>query len=173
MQIYRLIYLSCSKLSGDPFAVRMALQHLLDHSRGSNAEKNITGTLLFSGNHFAQVLEGTHHSLVNLFEAIEADERHTSVTLMSFEPVDRREFAGWSMAIKELTRDDIPRFEGFGPNRKILKRTLAGGNIVDFLEFLLVSKEHQLETITQLVREASDPDYRRKLLRMTSHEIEW
>jgi hypothetical protein len=63
-----------------------------------NANHGITGKLLFSGDHFAQVLEGGEASLNRLMCSIEADARHHGVRVLLCDELSHRAFGDWSMA---------------------------------------------------------------------------
>lgn len=171
MSEYRLIYVSCSNLSGEPQAVANAVQSLVVNSRAANADRQVTGMLLFSGHHFAQILEGSADVLVSLYSRIREDSRHHSVYTLSFERIKNREFADWSMAIRGLSAKDLTQLEGGGPHNSVLTPTAAGGNIVQFLEFLLSNKEKELKTISALAQGAQDNAYQKQLQALTSHTI--
>ena len=66
------------------------VQEIVRISQARNLEKGLTGMLLFTGAHFAQVLEGDPAQLDPLFEAILADPRHSDVRVLGREPLARR-----------------------------------------------------------------------------------
>lgn len=73
-----------------------------------NEQRAITGMLLFSGVHFAQVLEGPAPALAALMASIAADPRHREVRVLSRTAVTRRDFTGWSMAyVHDLGAADL------------------------------------------------------------------
>ena len=56
-----------------------------------------------------QLLEGDDHLVRQLFKVIKRDERHHRITLLFEVPVTERDFAGWSMAYRNLEVEaDIP-----------------------------------------------------------------
>ena len=67
--------------------------------RRNNSLLQITGALLYSGGHFAQVLEGPKAAINERFRRISQDVRHTHVTPLIYEPADVRQFANWSMVL--------------------------------------------------------------------------
>ena len=96
--IYRVLYCSRQCLTGTDEEVDQQIEHILAVSRRNNARDGVTGALLYNRGCFAQVLEGPLAAIERVFERIGRDERHSDVTVVSFEPVERYEFAEWSMA---------------------------------------------------------------------------
>jgi hypothetical protein len=58
----------------------------------------VTGALIFTGVHFAQVLEGSAPAVEILIRRIASDERHTHFDVLQDTEIDRRHFRTWSMA---------------------------------------------------------------------------
>ena len=75
------------------------LQDILETAAKNNQQSDITGALLFSGRHFAQVLEGPEAAINDRFRLISQDTRHHNVTPLLYEPAGERQFKGWSMAL--------------------------------------------------------------------------
>jgi hypothetical protein len=53
---------------------------------------------------FIQVIEGGRAAVNRLYNRIIADTRHTEVTLLSYEEIDERRFAGWAMGQVNMAR---------------------------------------------------------------------
>lgn len=85
---------------------------LLQTARRKNAERGITGILIYQNGHFAQVLEGDKNKVAELYKKIAADERHTNVNLALMHDVPSREFGNWSMAFASIDFDDVNNIEG-------------------------------------------------------------
>jgi hypothetical protein len=77
---------------------------ILKKSKANNAEVGVTGVLCFSAGIFLQVLEGGRMQVSALYNRIANDPRHRDVMLLSYEEVDERRFAGWSMGRANLSR---------------------------------------------------------------------
>ena len=79
---------------------------ILRQSRAANARDGITGALCLcnNGRLFIQVLEGGRNAVSRRYNRIAADPRHTDVTLLQFEEVAERRFAGWSMGQVNMAR---------------------------------------------------------------------
>lgn len=89
----RLIYAS---VVGDDLRTD-ALNRLLERARQRNAQRGLTGLLVFDRRHFLQVIEGSRRSLNDLYAALLRDPRHRDVQLLKFARIDVRHFPGWSM----------------------------------------------------------------------------
>ena len=79
---------------------------ILRKSRTTNAREGLTGALCLcnSGRLFIQVLEGGREAVSRRYNRIVADPRHTDVTLLQFEEIGERRFAGWSMGQVNMAR---------------------------------------------------------------------
>jgi len=80
------------------------LTAILKRSKADNPPLGITGVLCLSGGIFLQVLEGGRLAVNRLYNRIVADPRHTDVVLLTYEEIDERRFAGWSMGLVNLAR---------------------------------------------------------------------
>lgn len=63
-----------------------------------NERAGITGALVCTHAHFAQLLEGSNEALDDLMHRIERDQRHSDVTILRAEVIARRRLPTWSMA---------------------------------------------------------------------------
>lgn len=77
---------------------------ILRRSKADNPPQGITGVLCFSGGIFMQLLEGGREAVNALYARIVADPRHTQVTLLVYEEIAERRFAGWSMGQVNMSR---------------------------------------------------------------------
>jgi hypothetical protein len=77
---------------------------ILVSSRKNNTDRGITGILCHSGDVFLQVLEGGRSPVNALYNKISQDSRHDHVTLMHYEEVTERRFAGWTMGQVNLNK---------------------------------------------------------------------
>jgi len=139
--LYRLIYLSRNTIPGSNENIHQEIEQILTVSRQRNAASHITGALMFNRECFVQVLEGAHDDIQEIFESIQCDMRHADVAVLSFEPVENRRFALWSMgyigydtlASKEFTQ--IQQATGFDVKQ------LSGERIYDLLHAHLYAAE--------------------------------
>ena len=77
---------------------------ILKQSKLNNPDLGVTGVLCFSAGIFLQVLEGGRTPVSGLYNRIAHDPRHRDVVLLSYEEVEERRFAGWSMGQANLSR---------------------------------------------------------------------
>lgn len=80
------------------------LGQILKQSRANNARSGVTGLLCTSGELFIQVLEGGRGAVNALYNRLMTDPRHTEVTLLAYDEISERRFAGWAMGQVNLTR---------------------------------------------------------------------
>jgi hypothetical protein len=80
------------------------LQSILKASRAHNARAGITGVLCSTDRLYLQVLEGGRAAVNALYLRIARDPRHGEVTLLGYEEIAERRFAGWSMGQVNLAR---------------------------------------------------------------------
>ena len=76
--IFQLLYVS-QLAPGCDFSV---VRSIVSVSRQRNLERNITGTLLFDGGRFCQLIEGAAPDVLALMVRIESDPRHTDIQLL-------------------------------------------------------------------------------------------
>lgn len=82
------------------------VDQILVSARRHNLRRGVTGLMLFSGGHFAQLLEGPPEALHETMAAIDADTRHTAMTRLVEGGVAQRRFKDWSMALFEAPGAD-------------------------------------------------------------------
>ena len=94
--ITSLLYVSRSR----PDLIRSPgeVDRLVDFARAQNPRYGITGAIIFTEVHFAQVIEGARAAIDDLMRNIAADERHRDVAIVEIVTVPERRFAQWAMA---------------------------------------------------------------------------
>ena len=127
----QLLYLS----RADPALTTVTVQHILRVSQRNNRRKDITGCLLYSGQHFAQILEGNSAGLTELVSCIAKDPRHHNLVVAVDHEVDARTFPDWSMGIL-FKLDVADRIEAL----------LAGEHLSEDLTFELLN-EMKVDTV--------------------------
>lgn len=88
------------------------LSGLLRFARQNNAKEGITGMLLYADGSFFQVLEGEEEKIRRLFEKIERDGRHHSITIIVQEPIAERSFGDWTMGYADIAPEDVDTIIG-------------------------------------------------------------
>jgi hypothetical protein len=80
------------------------LAAILAKATRDNAVLGVTGLLCHGDEVFLQVLEGGRAEVSTLYNRIACDPRHREVTLLAYEEVAERDFAGWAMGQVNLNR---------------------------------------------------------------------
>ncbi len=97
--LIRLVYVSILQ----PDVTEEGISAIVSHASGANKLTRITGVIAFENGRVCQVLEGHDGAVDKLFEAILADPRHHSITLLARPEVPERRFPDWSMVRKSMT----------------------------------------------------------------------
>lgn len=115
MSLMRLVYASESRLV--EVNRRSELARMIATAQRLNADNHVTGLLLATPRAFAQVLEGEAANVAETYGRIVVDPRHANLRLLVEEPIERRGFADWSMALSEQdeTNDFIFSLYGVSP----------------------------------------------------------
>ena len=98
--LVRLMYASRASGAVD----QEALIAILKRSKAHNPAAGITGVLCYSAGTFLQVLEGGRAAVSALYNRLVTDPRHRDVVLLSYEEVEERRFAVWSMGQVNMAR---------------------------------------------------------------------
>ena len=98
--LVRLLYAS---RAAQPLAPAL-VESILAQARGHNPGHGITGILCHGGDTFMQVLEGGRDAVSALYGRIVRDDRHRDATLLHFEEMTERRFAGWTMGHVNLAK---------------------------------------------------------------------
>lgn len=94
--MFSILYVSRSRLS--PEAADGDIDAIVEVSLARNPPSGVTGALLFTGDRFAQLLEGPEQSVLTIMASIRRDARHTDIVVVDEGPIAARRFASWSMA---------------------------------------------------------------------------
>lgn len=73
------------------------LRDIVKTSAANNSRQDITGYLLFDGDHFLQILEGPSQAVQETYERIAKDPRHRDIEIVSAKNVPERAFGAWAM----------------------------------------------------------------------------
>ncbi len=131
--MYRLAYVSTAHK-----AVRSSdLQDILEIAILNNGKDNITGTLLYNGVNFLQVLEGVKEDVMNAYERICADPRHHHIVTIFEESGTRRSFENAPMSLQT-----VPSKVGKLPNGIAMSNDIElflPNSVPDYLRSMLTS----------------------------------
>lgn len=139
--LYHIAYISKNSFDGTSEEHQESIQSILKIAQRNNALVGITGALLYSGGYFCQIIEGERDALENLFETIQMDPRHKEVTVLHFEPIERRNFSEWAMAMAGIEDNKRYDIEGIRASKDDILMHAAGRDMVMVLEQMV--KQHQ------------------------------
>ena len=109
MPLTQLCYVSTAvrMMSGDD------LTEILQTARRKNAERKITGMLVYKDMSFLQVLEGNRADIDEIFGTISEDPRHHRVTTLFEINIPQREFGEWAMGYYQPSADEFEFLDGY------------------------------------------------------------
>jgi len=87
------------------------LDALLEHARVRNTASGLSGLLVYKDGRFMQLLEGPEVAVLETYQRIIDDPRHTDVGLLVEERIHTRRFGEWKMAFHREAEADLP--DGF------------------------------------------------------------
>jgi hypothetical protein len=91
-----LLYVSRRRANAE--APNQDVDAIVSYSRDRNANLDLTGALVATPNHFAQILEGPSAAIDDVMASIIRDGRHFDIMLAPVRQRPRREFDRWSLA---------------------------------------------------------------------------
>ena len=146
--MFCLIYRSVAK----PSFKQSEIQKMLKKARLFNHQHGITGCLLYHNGEFIQYLEGNQIKVLELFDKIKKDKRHTDIEMISFAERESREFDKWEMAYEDF----------FGDNDQIVYLKLLVSTYFDSPDELTRLHPASLpfwETVNKLLNKYSQPNF--------------
>lgn len=78
-------------------------------SRMCNQAEGVTSLLIYNDGSFAQLIEGPKQAVLNVYERIKSDRRHSGASIIFEEETDERITEGWDMALipaSKIAADD-------------------------------------------------------------------
>ena len=135
--LHRLVYCSTIDFDATSAPYTHEIWEILNWSRAYNPTAQVTGALMVSATHFAQVLEGPLDSLRPLFGNIACDTRHRLVTHLQCEPAIDRHFGDWSMAyVSEEWGVDVP-LSVRRPELSLFAASVSADRVLALLRYLV------------------------------------
>lgn len=118
-----------------PWSTEQLLE-LLQQCLKNNSARGVTGMLLYGEDTFLQALEGDDAVIDALIEKIARDPRHAKIQLLHRRPIERRQYAEWSMGFKRISERELTGIKGlkdFGAKDFNFDYLVRNGGIVDAL----------------------------------------
>jgi hypothetical protein len=101
--LYEILYVSTLA----PEAPLSAVADIAVKARQANAERDITGLLIFDGMRFCQQLEGGQKQVLALLERIREDNRHINLQVLHHGELTARRFRRFSLGYCMVEDDDV------------------------------------------------------------------
>jgi hypothetical protein len=89
------------------------LADLLSRARANNESLGVTGLLLYDNQWFMQVLEGEYANVLQLYEKILRDRRHSEKLLVYKLDIEKPSFKNWSMGFLHVDRRAALQLPGY------------------------------------------------------------
>ena len=103
--LYEFLY--CSTLAPDEPVT--AVSAIVSQARALNAEREVTGVLIFDGQRFCQHFEGPRKAAIKLMEAIHNDPRHVGVEVVHHGDLAKRRYREFNMGYAlDTEAEEIP-----------------------------------------------------------------
>ena len=145
--LYELLYTSVAKWEMSS----LELIEIVEQSRENNLRLNITGLLIYHNREFMHVIEGEKETVLQLYDAIINDERHTSIKTFWEHPISERGFSKWSMGFINTENLDLSTLKGYSQFLKegfssadITSRQTIGRKLILSLSERLIQREQLL-----------------------------
>ena len=84
-----------------------AVASIAAHARMANAQRSLTGLLVFDGQRFCQQLEGSQKNVLSAMARIWQDPRHIEVSVVHQGMLGARRFSSFSLAFSEMDGGDL------------------------------------------------------------------
>ncbi|MEJ8283366.1 MULTISPECIES: BLUF domain-containing protein [Curtobacterium] len=107
VMLLSLVYMSAAD---EPFD-QDRLDALLEHARARNGASGLSGLLVYKDGRFMQLLEGPEAAVLETYQRIIEDPRHTDVGLLVEERIHTPRFGEWTMAFDRGHEAALP--DGF------------------------------------------------------------
>jgi hypothetical protein len=137
MSLVRLVYFSRNRLDASRGALADQVSEILSASVANNRRTDISGGLIFSGEWFAQVLEGDRVAVVETFARIQHDARHGDVSTIECRLADTRRFGSWWMAAAGWSMQNASVFRQYCGSEAFRPCRLDGDAACDLIAAVL------------------------------------
>jgi hypothetical protein len=103
------------------------LKDILSVSRANNSKIGLSGVLIYCDGNILQVLEGPEEHVMNLYNKIEKDPRHTGLIMLQNREITVRSFDEWSMGFRSSSKGEFEEIEGYLDLRTQLENNKGDG----------------------------------------------
>ena len=133
----QLVYVSNRK----PVCTQEEIDKILMSCQKNNPQLNITGVLLYSDNKFIQLVEGESKVIMDLYDKIKKDSRHSTPMMISYGPVKEKSFPSWHMGTRDISGGGIDFKTGISTDDKSVFNSILEGKEQDGQKVLNLLKK--------------------------------
>jgi len=110
VKLLQIVYISSLAIDDES-----VLKDILAECTRNNPRRGLSGMLLYSAKQFIQVLEGPENAVLETYQKVHLDTRHTQLVELMHEPIEQRQFGDWSMGFRKLKEQDAKDFPDLAP----------------------------------------------------------
>lgn len=118
----QLVYVSNRK----PNCTPAEIENILNSCKKNNPPLNITGVLLYSDTKFIQLVEGEAKVIMDLYDKIKKDARHSNPMMISYNPIKEKSFPSWHMGSKDISSGVQFKTDISEDDKKVFDQILTG-----------------------------------------------
>jgi Sensors of blue-light using FAD len=122
--IIRLVYVSTAVDSVD----MNEFKRILGTAQQNNERRDLTGMLAFNSKVFLQGLEGSREAVNDLYAKLMRDPRHFNLMLLKYEPIEMRQWSGWSMGFAAPNTENRSLFLKYSAQSVFNPYSMTGDN---------------------------------------------
>lgn len=115
------------------------VQEIMRQSHAHNPHNGITGILCHTDKVYMQVLEGGRGQINALYARILKDARHVDVTLLHYEEIAERRYAGWTMGQANLGKVNASTLLRFSDLPEINPHVMSGKHLLALIDELMAT----------------------------------
>ncbi len=119
----QLVYVSNRK----PTCKQEEIDKILNSCKKNNPSLNITGVLLYSDTKFIQLVEGDAKVIMDLYDKIKKDTRHSNPMMISYNAIAVKSFPNWHMGTKKIANGEVEFKTDVTNNEKIAFNNILSG----------------------------------------------
>lgn len=140
--VYQLIY--HSRFSSAAQGPSATIRNILSRSQANNFRDGITGFLIFDKSSFVQILEGDEAAVLETYDRIGSDRRHSQLTVIDSRQVGQRAFPDWAMGGYVRSPESADVYARHSPSEGFDPRALTADAVVALAQDLLAFEQARL-----------------------------
>ncbi len=135
--LVQLIYVS----NRSSTCTELEIEKILASCTKNNPGFNLTGVLFYNDKKFFQLVEGESKVVMETYDKIKKDTRHTNCIMLSCAPIKEKSFSSWNMGLKKIDNSLEVLTEISPEERKYLAHLISGNEEKDASKVLQLMKK--------------------------------